>query len=229
MRYIMNYTNFSRKNMKFMRMKLSKLHGKILDVGGADFIDQIGFIPGDDYICLDIKKTKNTSILCDAHAIPFKNESFDYVICNAVLEHTKTTYEILCEINRILRSGGHLWVSVPFLQHIHSDPYDFRRFTNYGLSQEIELAGFDVKEIHGSYGIIDSIEYLLYAGLVYKIKDKSISLINVFSLSYLIILIFLFILIKIVGLIFSFMQDKDLHHATSFTIIAEKNRGYEIV
>jgi hypothetical protein len=111
---------------------------------------------------------------------------------------------------------------VPFLQHIHADPYDFRRFTNYGLSYEIESAGFKIKEIHGTYGIIDSIEYLLFAGIVWKIKDKSISLKNIFSIIYVIILSFLFILTKIIGLIFSSMQNKDIHHATSFAIICEK-------
>ena len=218
----MNYTNFSRKDLKLMQTKLSKFHGKILDVGGADFIDRLGFTPGDEYICLDIKKAKNTSLLGDAHKIPFKTESFDCVICNAVLEHIEKPNKILAEINRILKPGGLLWVSVPFLQHIHADPYDFRRFTNYGLSYEIESAGFNIKEIHGSYGIIDSIEYLLFAGIVWKIKDRSISLKNIFSIIYVIILSFLFILTKTIGLIFSFMQNKDIHHATSFAIVCEK-------
>lgn len=220
----MNYTNFSKKNLKLTKKKMSKFHGKILDVGGGDFVDRIGFRPGDQYICMDLKKTKNTSILGDAHAIPFKNESFDCTICNAVLEHVKNPNRILIEINRILKPDGLLWVSVPFLQHIHADPYDFRRFTNYGLSFEVESAGFKVNEIYGSYGIIDSIEYLLFAGLVWKIKDKSFASKNIISMIYLVVLVFLFIFIKIIGLIFYFIQDDDLHHATSFELIGTKQQ-----
>lgn len=206
-----------------MNEKLSKFHGKILDVGGADFVKQIDITLGDEYLCLDLKKTTNTSILADAHDIPFKNESFDCIICNAVLEHVEQPSKVLAEIYRVLKFDGLLWVSVPFLQHIHADPYDFRRFTNNGLKYEVESVGFNVIDIYGSYGIIDTIEYLLFAGIVWMFKDKSFK--NIISFVYLIILSLLFIFIKILGFVFSSIQNKDLHHSTAFMLIANKKRG----
>lgn len=222
----MHYTNFSKKNSKLMNEKLSTFHGKILDVGGADFVKQIDTTLGDDYLCLDLKKTANTSILADAHDIPFKNESFNCVICNAVLEHVEQPSKVLAEIYRVLKFDGLLWVSVPFLQHIHADPYDFRRFTNNGLKYEVESVGFKVIEIYGSYGIIDTIEYLLFSGIVWKFKDKVFN--NILSSVYLIALSLLFIFIKILGIIFSSIQYKDFNHAVAFMLIAKKTRGFSL-
>ncbi|ATU08089.1 class I SAM-dependent methyltransferase [Methanohalophilus portucalensis] len=168
----MNYTNFSRKDLKFLKREMSTVSGKVLDIGGRDFIDRLGFKPGDEYYSYDLTYSKNVSVIGDAHKLPFKNDSFDYIICNAVLEHVREPSIILSEIYRCVKSNGFVFISVPFLQHIHSDPYDFRRFTNYGLKYELEKTGFNTINIYGSYGIYDVIEYLLFSGVVWNIKDK---------------------------------------------------------
>jgi len=220
----MPYVKFSKKNLDFMRRKIRKLYGSVLDVGGGDTIDRLKFTPGDYYVCLDLKKTKYSSLLADAHKIPFKNKTFDCVICNAVLEHVRQPEIVLSEINRVLKQDGLLWISVPFLQHIHADPYDFRRYTNYGIFHELESAGFEVKELHGSYGILDSIEYLLFAGVGWKIKDKTLKSMSLNSIMYFFVLLILFAYVRLFALIFDSMQKEDLHHAVSFEVISKKSR-----
>lgn len=216
----LQYTAFSEKDLKLMTAELFSFRGKTLDIGGRDFPDRLGFIPGDDYICLDMIKSKNISVISDAHHLPFKNESFDCIICNAVLEHVVEPHQILVEAYRVLKPKGTLWISVPFLQHIHSDPYDFRRFTNYGLKYEVENAGFNVINNYGAYGIIDTIEYLLFSGILWKIKDKSFKKIT--DIIYILILGLGYISFKFLGFIFSSVQKKDLHHAVAFSVIAKK-------
>ena len=111
-------------------------------------------------------------------------------------------------------------MSVPFLQHIHAE-YDFRRFTGQGLAYEVEKAGFRVDQLHGSYGVVDNIEYLLYAAVGWRVvKDKDYKSIS--SAIYILILGMLFILFKVLGVLFNSQQKRDIHHATSFDIIAHK-------
>lgn len=214
-------TRFGKKDLKLMRGTFAGLHGRVLDIGCGDMLDRVGFTPGDEYVGVDITKSKYTVALADVHNLPFKNESFDSCICNAVLEHVKEPEIVLSECNRVLKHGGGvLWVSVPFLQHIHAE-YDFRRFTGQGLEYVVEKAGFCVDRVHGSYGVIDNMEYLLYSAVGWRVaKDKDYKSIG--SVIYIMALAMLFALFKVLGFIFNSQQKKDMHHATSFDIIAHK-------
>ncbi len=213
-------TRFGKKDLKLMRETFASLHGRVLDVGCGDMLDRVGFSPGDEYIGVDITKSKYTVALSDIHKLPFKNESFDSCICNAVLEHVKDPEIVLSECNRVLKQGGVLWVSVPFLQHIHEE-YDFRRFTGQGLTYEVEKAGFRVDRLHGSYGVIDNIEYLLFSAVGWRVvKDNDYKSIG--SVIYILMLAMLFVLFKALGFIFNSQQKRDVHHATSFDIVSHK-------
>jgi ubiquinone/menaquinone biosynthesis C-methylase UbiE len=213
-------TRFGKKDLKLMKETFASLHGRVLDIGCGDMLDRVGFSPGDEYIGVDITKSKYTVALADIHKLPFKNEYFDSCICNAVLEHVKEPEIVLGECNRVLKQGGVLWVSVPFLQHIHAE-YDFRRFTGQGLAYEVEKAGFRVDRLHGSYGVVDNIEYLLYSAVGWRVvKDKDYRSIG--SVTYILMLAMLFVLFKILGFIFNSQQRRDVYHATSFDIVAHK-------
>lgn len=52
-------------------------------------------------------------ILSPADSLPLQSESCDVVICNHTLEHFENLPSCIREIDRVLKSGGHLWVAVP--------------------------------------------------------------------------------------------------------------------
>jgi len=52
--------------------------------------------------------------------IPFEDESFDAVIANQVLEHTKELFWIFHEVTRVLRMGGRFIIGVPNLAALHN-------------------------------------------------------------------------------------------------------------
>ncbi len=92
---------------------------KILDVGCASgwFLSEVAkFFPFSAPTGIDLykeavkygnKKYKNLKLInCDAHALPFKNNSFDTVICCEVLEHVGNPERVLKEIKRVLSSNG---------------------------------------------------------------------------------------------------------------------------
>lgn len=205
-----------------MQETFAQMDGRMLDIGCGNLLDRVGFTPGSEYIGVDIEKSKYTALIADIHKLPFKDGVFDACICNAVLEHVLEPGIALQECNRILRDDGVLWLSVPFLQHIHSN-YDFRRFTDQGLRYEIGKAGFCLDKLYGSYGVLDNIEYLLFSAIGWRVtRDKDYKTFG--SLLYILVLGLFFMITKIFGSLFSFQQRKDIHHATNFTIIAHKEK-----
>ena len=77
----------------------------------------------------------------DIHDLRFPDESYDVVVCNAVLEHVASPEQAIGELRRVLRPGGRIWVEVPFNQPYHAAPADFWRVTPSGL--RIWMRGFE--------------------------------------------------------------------------------------
>jgi SAM-dependent methyltransferase len=77
----------------------------------------------------------------DIHDLPFADESFDRVVCNAVLEHVPRPWVALAEFLRVLRPQGEIWVEIPFGMAYHEDPQDYWRVTPDGM--RIWLEGFE--------------------------------------------------------------------------------------
>ena len=80
----------------------------------------------------DVAFGPRTGLICDAHDIPFANDSFDGVIVQAVLEHVADPYRCVEEIHRVLNSEGLIYADTPFMQQVHMREFDFTRFTALG-------------------------------------------------------------------------------------------------
>jgi len=80
----------------------------------------------------DMSFGPRTMLICDAHAIPFEDGSFDGVIVQAVLEHVVDPYRCCEEIHRVLNDHGVVYAETPFMQQVHGGCYDFTRFTHLG-------------------------------------------------------------------------------------------------
>lgn len=50
------------------------------------------------------------------------------------------------ECYRVLKKGGTLLISVPFLYHIHADPHDYQRWTKYKWQTQLENIGFSINK-----------------------------------------------------------------------------------
>lgn len=93
--------------------------------------------------------------------IQFESSSFDTVILSDVLEHIFEPRQLLTEISRILRPGGHVILNVPFIYPLHETPHDYYRFTNYTLEKFAAEAGLVVVSIDGLGGWIEVLGDLL--------------------------------------------------------------------
>ena len=117
----------------------------ILDVGGKK-VNKRGDFNIDNYMknvkYLNIDPTTNPDYCCDAAMIPVVENYFSGIICSEVLEHVDDPIVILKECYRVLEPGGTMLIAVPFMFHVHSDPYDFARYTDYYWEKNLKRIGF---------------------------------------------------------------------------------------
>jgi SAM-dependent methyltransferase len=95
-------------------------------------------------------------IFADAQHLPLAAGVADAVLCTEVIEHVQRPARLLEGIFDVLKPGGQLILSVPFSWHIHDEPHDYWRFTEYGLKLILEDAGFTVQELHPVNGMVGS-------------------------------------------------------------------------
>jgi SAM-dependent methyltransferase len=99
----------------------------IIDIGSGGRFISPGIITFDKFI------TDNTKVIGDIHDLPFKAESVDCIICTGTLEHVENPWRAADEFERILKTGGVVYIGTPFMQGYHPDPADYWRFTEAGL------------------------------------------------------------------------------------------------
>ncbi len=81
---------------------------------------------------VDIYDSNTVEIICDAHYLPFEDESFDGVWIQAVIEHVVDPNAVVDEIYRVLASDGIVYSEAPFMQQVHEGRFDFNRFSILG-------------------------------------------------------------------------------------------------
>jgi SAM-dependent methyltransferase len=125
---------------------LEYAHGDLLDIGAGD-------VPYRDlfegkvrvYHTLDHeRRTSGIDYIADAQnmrdVVP--SDRYDTVVMFHVLEHIPNPFLAAGEIYRVLREGGTLILSAPHFTRLHEQPYDFLRFTEFGLRHIFGGAGF---------------------------------------------------------------------------------------
>lgn len=88
--------------------------------------------PSLELVETDVSVGPSIELVCDAHDIPFTDQSFDGVVVQAVLEHVADPHRCVEEIHRVLKKDGVIYAETPFMQQVHGGRYDFTRFTDLG-------------------------------------------------------------------------------------------------
>lgn len=149
------------------------LQGDLLDVGCGTKPYEKLFTNINSYTGLEIdsessRKRGIADYFYEGQSFPFSDESYDALLCNQVLEHVFNPDVFLGEINRVLKPGGKLLLTVPFVWDEHEQPYDYARYSSFGLFALLEKSGFKVLQ-HKKLGADATILFQLTNAYLFKI------------------------------------------------------------
>lgn len=149
-----------------------KFKGKVLDFGCGDKPYKYLFKYGSNYKGIDFQtySTNNCFPYTEApdyyfpkdyvenFKIPFPDNSFHHLVAFQVLEHHQDPEKMFAEIFRVVKKGGYVLITVPFMGGIHGEPVDFQRFTRYGLKVRAEKYGkiLELREQGSVFSVIST-------------------------------------------------------------------------
>jgi ubiquinone/menaquinone biosynthesis C-methylase UbiE len=144
-----------------LRPVVKHLKGKVLNAGCGNRDISLFLIAGGatEVEGCDRASSIPNAIICDLGSIPRPNDTYDSILCNAVLEHVQFPDQVLRELYRVLNPGGTMVLCVPFLQPYHPAP-DYRRYTREGMLELARIYDMELIEILPVHTIAQTITWI---------------------------------------------------------------------
>ena len=149
--------------------------GNVLDFGCGSKPYESLFVNANSYVGVDIEvsghnhKDSKVDYFYDGKILPFNDAIFDAIVCFEVFEHVFNIEEVLAEIHRVLKPNGQLLISIPFAWDEHEIPYDFARYTSFGITHILNKNNFEVVKLTKTTTYILAVFQMLIAYSVMSI------------------------------------------------------------
>jgi SAM-dependent methyltransferase len=113
-----------RNQRLFLEKLLPRVDGPVVEIGAKDYGSTVSFrdlYPG-EYVGVDLEAGKGVDLVVDLSAGlgELKANHFALAICCSVLEHTPKPWVMAENLSRLLRPGGSLYISVPWVWRYHA-------------------------------------------------------------------------------------------------------------
>jgi len=160
-----------KKNSKYVQ-------GKLLDFGcGNKPYESLFNVT--EYIGLDIGESgfpeeKSAEVIYDGKKIPFEDNTFDSILASEVMEHVFNPDQVLMELNRVLKKDGKILITVPFVWFEHEIPYDYARYSSFGLEDLLKRNGFQIIKTEKTTNYLETVIQLFIAYIFNIVFPKNV-------------------------------------------------------
>jgi SAM-dependent methyltransferase len=160
--YYLHYSALARSLFR-ARDRYIRAPARILDVGCGEMPYYPLFAKvAEEYLGVDVEPGPRVTYVGSVEALPVPDASFDLVLCTQVLEHVRRPDEALREIARVLRHGGHAFLTTHGIWPFHPYPADRWRWTQQGLETLVEeTPGLTLRQLVPHRATASSIALLL--------------------------------------------------------------------
>jgi len=141
-----------------IRKYAQNITGIVLDVGAGTgpyehyFSKVLRYVKADIVCNGDIKP----DVVCSAESLSFSQNVFDALLCFQVLEHIPNPVRFVREARVVLKNGGYLLITAPFIYSYH-DRIDYQRFTHIWWEKKLVSEGFEIICIQKQGGVFVTI------------------------------------------------------------------------
>ncbi|MEX0643720.1 MAG: class I SAM-dependent methyltransferase [Parvularculaceae bacterium] len=201
-----------------------EIAGDILDVGCGSKPYESLFTKAQSYVGVDIEnsghshKDSKIDVYYDGKTLPFPNDHFDAVVSFETLEHVFNVDEVILEIRRVLKPGGRFFLSVPFAWDEHEVPYDFARYTSFGLTHILEKNQFEIIELCKTTTYVSAVCQMFIAYLAQHVSPKSGFVRRVFQLAVIFPL-------NVLAILLNALLPKRYEYFCNCVVLARKSAG----
>lgn len=154
------------------------MHGRMLDFGCGskpyrELFDVAFYIGADIAVSGHDHSNENIDVYYDGKTLPFGDNEFDSIFSSEVFEHVFNLDEILDELRRVLKPNGKMLITLPFVWDEHEIPYDFARYTSFGITHILQQKGFQVLEQHKTTNYVETVFQMWAAYVCQHIIPKN--------------------------------------------------------
>jgi SAM-dependent methyltransferase len=149
-----------------LRPLLKYVRGKVLNAGcgSRDITDFLVKGGATSVEHCDLKSSIPGAIIADLTSIPRPDNTYDTILCNAVLEHVQFPDRVVQELSRLVKPDGYLLLCIPFMQPYHPSP-DFRRYSREGMLELARVHDLEALEILPVHTLAQTITWIWWSHL----------------------------------------------------------------
>lgn len=195
--------------------------GSVLDLGCGTKPYESLFTKARSYTGVDIEVSghdhadSKVDVFYDGKTLPFPDASFDSVVSFEVFEHVFNIEEVLAEASRVLKPGGRFLLTIPFAWEEHEVPYDFARYTSYGIEHLLRRAGFDcIRTVKSSTAVL-AMAQLFIAYLAKYVSPQA----RLFAIAFQLLVVFP---LNVASLLLNAVLPKQYGYFCNCVVLCEK-------